>query len=112
VKLEVHFFAAKGDTFHLKTKALVGSGFERQLDLATDAHNALPGKAAGRRGAEETGDRARVPRISGSGGDLTVGGYFPFWDGKDHAPKRSVTSRAFVASFESGGHCDLKSEKE
>jgi hypothetical protein len=42
VKIEIDAFAAKGHPFHPEAKALFGSRFEGELDLAACAYDALP----------------------------------------------------------------------
>ncbi len=76
--------ATEADAFEFEELPLLLGFFGRQADAAAGADYAVPGKhAAGR--VEYLGDLAVVARVSGGGGDLTVGGDFTGGDFQDGA---------------------------
>jgi hypothetical protein len=76
--------AAKLDAFQFEPCALLFGCFTGELDLATCAEDAVPWELIGELGTQKASDGAMILRVSGSGGNLTVGADSAGRDGKNH----------------------------
>jgi hypothetical protein len=78
------------DAFQPEASALLVGGGSLQLDLAARAEDAMPGERVRRIGAQQAGYGAVIARVSGSGGDSTIGAYLARGDGEDHTTEGEV----------------------
>jgi|HubBroStandDraft_6_1064221.scaffolds.fasta_scaffold51686_3 hypothetical protein len=90
MQAEVDAFAGEGDAFEFETEALFECGIQPELDLSSCAEHTLPGQRVGWIVAQKTCDGAVIKRVSGGGGDLSVGGDFTFRYRTNDAPERLI----------------------